>query len=582
MKKHLLRTLFLLLFTFVYGIVSAQCTIDSTVTAAGIYPDTLPVATAGTPYSQDITFVMLTDTLGLTISNYQLASITGLPIGLSWQCNNPGNGCNYNPATSIYGCVNISGTPLIPGNYTMNVTVVADVQLVGQQNITFQRPLIVLPGIVSNPGFSMQNAVGCNSLTVQFTNNNPGQAAYAWDFGNGIQSTLENPPPQIYSTPGTYVVTQTCTPNISPDYFLTELTVAAIPNNYGGFADDPDIYFLLLDSAGNQVYDSHPSISNTFPPVTFTLPNIPLDSGNYTVVVKDEDGGLFGADDDLGQIQFNRQNNPTGTGTGTVSGASGQLIVNYSIFKTPINTLTATDTVIVYETPAIPVINTSGPLLFCEGNTVTLQINDSVNHIQWFSDSLLLTNDTLNTYTPSVSGNYSVTITTNYGCATTSAIASVQIIPLPPKPNFFINGNTFTTALSGYNFQWYLNGVAIAGATQTSYTATTSGVYTLCATDSNGCSRCSDDLIFTATGISELSDNTFNIYPNPGNGQFTVQFNGASAKTIFIQDLSGRIIEKITDINQTEYHHSTLLNSGTYLVYYLSTTKSKPIKLIVY
>ncbi|MFM8949696.1 MAG: hypothetical protein ACKOKB_02835, partial [Bacteroidota bacterium] len=39
---------------------SAQCVPNTTYTGAGIYPDTLPNATAGVAYNQDVTFVMLT------------------------------------------------------------------------------------------------------------------------------------------------------------------------------------------------------------------------------------------------------------------------------------------------------------------------------------------------------------------------------------------------------------------------------------------------------------------------------------------------------------------------------------------
>ncbi len=137
MKSFCRALIFMLLISFTSRQGNAQCIIDSTQTAAGVYPDTLPDATAGQPYSVDITFVMLTDTLGLTIYNYQILSVAGLPVGLNWQCNAAAGGCNYDPSVSVYGCVLVSGTPLVAGTYTMTVTVVADVQLVGQQVIPF-------------------------------------------------------------------------------------------------------------------------------------------------------------------------------------------------------------------------------------------------------------------------------------------------------------------------------------------------------------------------------------------------------------------------------------------------------------
>src|SRR4029079_10250709 len=164
---------------------------------------------------------------------------------------------------------------------------------------------------------------------------------------------------QTYTVPGTYVVTQTVTPNTIPSYYLTDVTVTSIPNNYGGIADDPDMYFLMYDPFGVQVYDSRPDIDGTFPPVTWNLPNIPLVNGNYSIHVWDEDGGLFGADDDLGIISF-AGHGPSGNATATVGGASGSLNLDYVIFQTPVNPIITTDTVHVYPSQQMPTLSVNG------------------------------------------------------------------------------------------------------------------------------------------------------------------------------------------------------------------------------
>ena len=69
--KHLLP----LLFSLLPLLAAAQiCNIDYTQTQVGIYPDTLPSATVGLPYNQDITFVMPTDTLGYDFINFHILS----------------------------------------------------------------------------------------------------------------------------------------------------------------------------------------------------------------------------------------------------------------------------------------------------------------------------------------------------------------------------------------------------------------------------------------------------------------------------------------------------------------------------
>jgi hypothetical protein len=579
MMKKLLC--FIIVLFSIVKIANAQCTIDSTQTAAGIYPDSFPNATVGQYYTQDVTFVMLTDTMGFTINNYHLVAITGLPIGLSWQCNNASNGCNYDPSVSLYGCVNLSGTPLIAGIYSMNVVIVADIQFVGAQTINFTRPLIVLPNNVSNPGFAMSNSSGCVPLTVSFSNNNPGQAAYDWDFGNGLQSNLENPPSITYNSPGTYLVNQTVTPQVTPQYFLTDIDINSIPNNYGAPLDDPDIYFVILDSAGTQVYDSRPAIANSFPPIHWVLPNIPLDSQNYSIQVWDEDGGLFGADDDLGNTSF-FGHGTSGTASGSVNGASGQLQLNYTIYQTPVVPLVAIDTVYVYPVPDSVSILPTGPISVCAGTAVILTASDSINQLQWYQDSLFLINQTLQSYTPIISGNYSVVATNIYGC-TQSATTNVLINPNPPKPNFAINGNVFITFLTGVSYQWYLNGNAINGAINNLYTANQSGTYKLCVTDSNGCFNCSDSLVFNFTGISSNNLSQFvNLYPNPNDGTFQIKLKSFIANDVVqIINTLGQIVyeEKISNTNQLTIQSE--LEQGVYYLRLPNNYIGQSLKIVV-
>lgn len=584
MKKFLLIALATL---FVFN-AKAQCTIDYSQTAPGVYPDTLSTATVNQPYSQDITFVLITDTLGLTINNFQIVSITGLPVGITWQCNNFANGCNYNPSVSLYGCIGLSGTPLIAGTYNPVVTVIANVQIVGNQTITYSLPLIVLPDSSSNPGFSMNASSGCAPLTITFTNNNPGQAAYLWDFGDGIQSNLENPPPHTYTAAGTYVVTQTVTPNGSPQYFLTGITITSIPDNYGAPIDVPDMYFYIYDPQGVQIYDSHPAVLNTNPPHYWALPNIPLSNGNYTIHVWDEDGGLFGADDDLGSVTFAGWSS-SGTATGTIPGVSGSLNINYDILIIPVVPITASDTVTVYPAAAQPVIIPAGPLVFCEDDSVILSYADTLS-IQWYKDGVIITGATQPDLVVYQSGNYSAIVTNAFGCTAASQIFTVTVNPNPPKPNFFIIGNTFNCPLTGYQLQWYLNGNALTGETGNTYTALVTGNYFVTATDSlTGCTNVSDTLFFVPVSVSETEIiDRINVFPNPSNGNFQLEiFSREATHAMFsVSDLSGRsIYQELIPVKQYRnlyQWHEAPLPKGVYLLTIKTEGQVLVKKLIVH
>ncbi|MFM7902701.1 MAG: hypothetical protein ACKPAD_12035, partial [Bacteroidota bacterium] len=148
----------------------------------------------------------------------------------------------------------------------------------------------------------------------------------------------------------------------------------------------------------------------------------------------------------------------SGTATGSVGGASGTLVVNYTIFQTPIVPLVASDTIIVYATPPSPSINSTGPTVICEGESLDLIASDSTNIVQWYESGSLLVGANNTVYTPTTSGSYSVIVTTPQGCTSSSTSTNVTINPIPTKPTFFINANTFTTGVPGLSLQWYLNG----------------------------------------------------------------------------------------------------------------------------
>ena len=61
--------------------------------------------------------------------------------------------------------------------------------------------------------------------------------AYLWDFGNGNMSNAENPTPQIYNNPGTYVVNYEAYSTTNSSYFLTNIEVVSA-NGWDGDAED--------------------------------------------------------------------------------------------------------------------------------------------------------------------------------------------------------------------------------------------------------------------------------------------------------------------------------------------------------
>lgn len=150
-----------------------------------------------------------------------------------------------------------------------------------------------------------------------------------------------------------------------------------------------------------------------------------------------------------------------------------------------------------YGEPPAPVVEASGPLTVCEGETVTLTASAGYAGYSWSTGA------TTQRVTVSESGTY--TVTGNNGCESdASQPVIVTINPRPAKPTgaqapvangplTFCAGETVTlTAPAGYGaYQWS------TGETQQSITTGAGGNYTVAVSD--GCwSAPSDDVTVTA------------------------------------------------------------------------------------
>jgi hypothetical protein len=82
-----------------------------------------------------------------------------------------------------------------------------------------------------------------------------------------------------------------------------------------------------------------------------------------------------------------------------------------------------------------------------------------------------------------------------------------------------ISGGTYTA------YQWYLNNVAISGATSSTYTPTASGSYMVIATSGSNCdNNWSFPVVVTATGVQEsVNSNNVVLYPNPVSSESVIE-----------------------------------------------------------
>ncbi len=171
---------------------------------------------------------------------------------------------------------------------------------------------------------------------------------------------------------------------------------------------------------------------------------------------------------------------------------------------------------------APPIINLGNDTTLCDGQTIIL--NDSILYITYlWQDS-----STNATYIVNQAGTYWVRAIIDSNCFATDSI-HVLYNPSPTTPTISQNGNVLTSSSATGN-QWLLNGEAIPGDTNQSYTIplpiTDTSCYSVTVTNSYGCSATSDTICLYSLGILEFVKNKgIYVYPNPAKDIVTITFD---------------------------------------------------------
>jgi Secretion system C-terminal sorting domain len=119
-------------------------------------------------------------------------------------------------------------------------------------------------------------------------------------------------------------------------------------------------------------------------------------------------------------------------------------------------------------------------------------------------------------------------------------------------PEITASGSSLSCPFPNGTLQWYLDSVLIPGATANTIQATSSGIYTVVALLSTGCSISSPRFPFNLVDINNSLSSKFNviIIPNPSSGFFELAFESTIELSGFlhVEDVSGRAV-LVQDIN---------------------------------
>jgi len=124
-----------------------------------------------------------------------------------------------------------------------------------------------------------------------------------------------------------------------------------------------------------------------------------------------------------------------------------------------------------------------------------------------------------------ISGTIIVHGENNCGEGISSPPFEVMVNPLPPIPEASMEEGFILHSSIQEGNQWFLNGILIPGANEQDYLTEETGVYWTVVT-LNGCSSMeSNHIEVIFTGLPELADNNFIVFPVPNDGKFTVSIN---------------------------------------------------------
>ena len=497
-----LATIFLVLFS---TLTYAQCTIDYSPTTPGTYPAILPDGMVGTPYDEDLTILFPTDSAGINYVSFQINSVE-LPLGLTWECNNTMNNCEYSPQQDPFACIRIYGTPAESGQITVNI--VSNAILAGNIETTYTvaSDLEIYPSSKSNTLFTMTPGFGCGPTDIDFSVINPinytpvsGQTngiSYNWEFGNGQMSNLENPPTQTYNSSGVYPVKLTEVYD-TLGFFIKEVKITSVGCDDAIGFGEPDIYIILIDGNNTPVYTTESSPNDNNLPQTYTM-NVQLNNPPYKILIMDDDSdNVWGTDDDN---CINGDENTATTalslpdvnqyGTTTQSATNQSLSFTYDIYKDTSHVI-ALDTIYIYDNPNTPII--------------TMDMNNPVS---------------------------------------------------------------ISTPDLGYVYQWNKDNNPMYTANDTIIYPTEQGDYTVVAVDEHGCHSTSDPVSYTPVSLSELSKSSFKIYPNPANNIVSIKTaETINNSSLAIIDLTGRtLLTQSLDGDNTFQVDVSELSEGVYIV----------------
>jgi len=375
----------------------------------------------------------------------------------------------------------------------------------GDKDSLSQNVIVKLRPLTS---FSAPNV--CEGLTAQITNSTISNgtiiSGWYWNFGDGVISTEQNPVTHYYSDKGTY-----------------NIKLKAIASN--GCID-----------------------SLVKPLVIATYPNSAISVNGKTTLCEGDSVSLSVEYNSLYNYQWRLDNNDLSNGlssTYMVKTYSGSYSVRITNPLANCISTSAQTAVTINPIPVSPYISASGPIQFCQGDSVILSVTNTPDYVYLWKLNGGAVGDNSNKFAARTGGTYTLEISNSNGCSvysTDSVNVTVNTIPTVGdlsqlgKPSFCEGDSVIlsTPLVTGYLYSWRNEYGPIANAVTTnSYTAKSSGIYQLDVSSASGCSVRTSPVYVTVreSPVKPVLDSV-NYQPGkcPGEDPITLKINQTVAE----------------------------------------------------
>lgn len=232
---------------------------------------------------------------------------------------------------------------------------------------------------------------------------------------------------------------------------------------------------------------------------------------------------------------------------------------------------TTTDTVTITNYEPVSTASTEADRTACEDTSTLHAIAPTVGKGKWKSltTGAVITNVNQPNCNASFifPGTYKFSWTVTNGLCQSSDTLVITYAVLDSAP-VITELNKVLTSSSAPQYQWYLDGNPISGATSMTHTATVNGTYKVLASVA-GCSTgmFSNEIEITTVGFDEiLNANEISLVPNPTKDFLKIYSNYIISR-IEIMDINGKIIEyyNLKNVNKFELDVSGL-DPAVYLI----------------